>query len=182
MRMLPSGALPLLGLGLAMFASSACTSIPERRFAIDSIDIEGTQAIDSSELKEHLASRESPKFLGVLSGVLYDHQIFNRHVLEADLQRIERYYRARGYYRARVRAGRVDYVGERKVRVEIIVEEGPPVTVERMDVHGLEKLPREVAQAARVELAEVLSNGAIFDEKTFEDGSDALTRALANRG
>jgi len=182
MRKLPSGALPILGLGLIMFASSACTSIPERRFAIDSIDIEGAQAIDSSELKEHLASRESPKFLGMLSGVLYDHQIFNRHVLEADLQRIERYYRARGYYRARVRAGRVDYVGERKVRIEIIVEEGPPVTVERMQVKGLEKLPREVAVAAKVELTEVLNQGAVFDENVFEDAADALTRALANRG
>lgn len=165
-----------------MFASVACTSIPERRFAIDSIDIEGAQAIDSSELEEHLASRQSPKFLGVLSGVLYDHQIFNRHVLEADLQRIERYYRARGYYRARVRAGRVDYVGERKVRIEIIVEEGPPVTVERLNVQGLEKLPGDIALAARGELAEVLKQGAVFDEKLFEDAADALTRALANRG
>src|SRR6187549_38102 len=162
MRMLPSGALPLLGLGLAMFASSACTSIPERRFAIDSIDIEGTDAIDSSELEEHIASRESPKFLGVLGGVLYDHQVFNRYVLEADLQRIERYYRARGYYRARVRAGRVDYVGDRKVRIEIIVEEGPPVTVGRVDVHGLDRVPAEVAREARAQLAKTLALGSVF--------------------
>lgn len=182
MRMLPFGALPTLGLGLIMVASSACTSIPERRFAIASITVEGAQAIDSSELEEHLASRETPKFLGVLGGVLYDHQVFNRHVLEADLQRIERYYRARGYYRARVRAGRVEYVGDRKVRIEIIVEEGPPVTVERVVVEGLERIPGELGLEARTETGAVLGKGAVFDETAFEDAAGKLESALANRG
>lgn len=182
MRLLRSGTLPTLGLGLIMLALSACTSIPDRRFAIESISIEGADAIDSSELKEHLASRESPKFLGVWSGVIYDHQVFNRYVLEADLQRIERYYRARGYYRARVRAGRVEYVDGRKVRIEVIVEEGPPVTVESVTVHGLEKLPSDLALEARVETAEVLGQGALFDEKAFEDAAQRLESVLANRG
>ena len=165
-----------------MFAPSACSSIPDRRFAIQSISIEGARAIDSDELKEHLASRESSKFLGVLSGVIYDYQVFNRQVLEADLQRIERYYRARGYYRARVRAGRVDYLAGRKVRIEIIVEEGPAVTVERVVVHGLQALPDDVSLEARVALGEKLAKGAVFDEQLFEDGADALESALANRG
>lgn len=181
MRMLRSVALPL-GMGVLMIAAGACTSIPERRFAIDSIDIEGANAIDSSELEEHIASRESPKFLGVLGGVLYDHQIFNRYVLEADLQRIERYYRARGYYRARVRAGRVDYIGDRKVRIEIIVEEGPPVTVGRVDVHGLGELPATVAEEARAGLAENLALGQVFEEQAFEDAARGLEGALANQG
>lgn len=182
MRLLRFGALPTLGLGLIMIATSACTSIPERRFAIESISVEGADAIDSSELEEHLASRESPKFLGVLSGVIYDHQVFNRHVLEADLQRIERYYRARGYYRARVRAGRVSYVGERKVRIEIIVEEGAPVTVEHVFVSGLEKLPDELALEARTEVGATLAAGALFDEQAFEDAAERLERVLANHG
>ncbi|HEY6725743.1 MAG TPA: POTRA domain-containing protein [Polyangiaceae bacterium] len=165
-----------------MFATSACTSIPERRFAIESISVEGANAIDSSELEEHLASRESPKFLGVLSGVVYDHQVFNRHVLEADLQRIERYYRARGYYRARVRAGRVDYVDGRKVRIEIVVEEGPPVTVEHVFVSGLDQLPAELALEARTEVGKILGAGALFDEQAFEDAAKKLESVLANHG
>lgn len=166
----------------AMFALVACTSIPERRYAIRSIEFEGVNNLDSSEIEAHMASRESPKFLGLFGGVLYDHQVFNRHVLEADLQRIERYYRARGYYRARVRAGRVDYVGDRHVHVQIIVEEGPPVTVGRVDVHGLEPLSQSVAAEAKAAVSETMVEGGLFQEQEFTDAQEAVRVSLANHG
>ena len=58
------------------------------------------------------AAHETPRFLGLIPGVIYDYEVFNRYVLEKDLQRIERYYRARGYYRARAQAARVVFSGK----------------------------------------------------------------------
>lgn len=169
-------------LSFTMFALVACTSIPERRYAIRSIEFEGVNNLDASDIEAHMASRESPKFLGIFGGVLYDHQVFNRHVLEADLQRIERYYRARGYYRARVRAGRVDYVGDRHVRVQIIVEEGPPVTIGSVAVEGLGDVSAEAAAEAEAALRETMVEGSLFDEQEFADAEEAARAALANNG
>src|SRR5690606_8343393 len=137
-RMRPAHPLLHKAAWVLMLVLSACTTIPDRRYAIRSIDIDGNRTISDSDLEEQLASRESPRFLGLLTGIVYDYQIFNRYVLEADLQRIERYYRARGYYQARVRSGRVEFVGDRQVKVEVLVEEGPAVLVQRLDVHGLQ--------------------------------------------
>lgn len=161
---------------------ASCTTIPERRFAIRNIDFEGNDEIASDEIAENIASRESPRFLGLFGGVLYDHEVFNRYVLETDLQRIERYYRARGFYRARVRAGRVDYVGKRHVSIEIIVEEGPPVVVREIDVHGLDTVPDALAAEAESAVTEVLEPGDRLEESTFTEAEDALRRALADNG
>ena len=59
----------------------------------------GTTKSPSRELEDKIATRESPHFLGLFEGVVYDYEIFNLYVLQRDLQRIERYYRARGFYR-----------------------------------------------------------------------------------
>jgi len=98
--------------------------VPQGRSALQKITLDGNSAIDSDELREKLASSESPKFLGLFTGVVYDYNVFDRFVFERDLQRVERYYRARGYYHARARAGRVYFIERNKVRVEIMVEEG----------------------------------------------------------
>lgn len=165
-----------------MLVLSACTTIPDRRYAIRSIDIDGNRTISDSDLEEQLASRESPRFLGLLTGIVYDYQIFNRYVLEADLQRIERYYRARGYYQARVRSGRVEFVGDRQVKVEVLVEEGPAVLVQRLDVHGLQPVAEDLALEAEAAVRDTLPVGERFDEDEFQDAEENLRRVLANNG
>ncbi|MEO8177554.1 MAG: POTRA domain-containing protein, partial [Deltaproteobacteria bacterium] len=109
----------------------------------------GNHAVDDEEIEEHIATQDSPRFLGLFRGIVYDYEVFDRYVLERDLQRIERYYRSRGFYWPRVRAGRVFETGPRDVKVEILVEEGPETRVGRVDVHGLEGLPENVARKAR---------------------------------
>src|SRR5688572_26935355 len=103
---------------------------------------------------------------------MFDYELFDRYVLERDLQRIERYYRSRGFYRSHVRAGRVSASGQRKVSVEIVVEEGPPTLVGRIDVHGLDGLPADVAEDAEREVASVLDIGDRFEEEAFDVASE----------
>ena len=98
----------------------ACTRAPQQRFNLESVKVTGNSELDDEEIEEHIASRETPRFLGLFPGVIYDYETFNRFVLERDLQRVERLYRSRGYYQARARAAHVFRSGS-KVRVEIVV-------------------------------------------------------------
>jgi outer membrane protein insertion porin family/translocation and assembly module TamA len=155
------GAMVSIGLCLATTVLG-CVSIPGRRYALDSIDISGNDALSDSDIEAQIATRESPRFLAVFTGLVYDYEIFDRYVLERDLQRIERYYRSRGYYWPRVRAGRVFNTGERKVSVEIVVDEGPATHVGRVDVHGIDTLPPDISEEAREEVTEALRVGERF--------------------
>jgi outer membrane protein assembly factor BamA len=171
----------LLGL-FSLLLSSACTSVPPGRSAVQSVNFSGNAAIDSDDLREKLATAESPRFLGFFSGIVYDYSIFDRFVLDRDLQRIERYYRSRGYYQARARAGRVFFTSPNKVKVEIKIDEGQPTIVGRVDVHGLESLPKLVAAEATSSAKVPLNAGVIFDEEKFAAAEVALRNTLADNG
>ena len=162
--------------------SSACATIPSRRFATEAISVSGNETIEEQDILEHIATRPTPKFLGLIEGLMFDYEVFDRYVLERDLQRIERYYRSRGFYRCHVRAGRVFNSGPRKVSIEILVEEGPPTLVGRVDVHGLEGSSAEMAEDAMQEVTDALDIGDRFEEEPFDVAAEDLQRLFADNG
>jgi hypothetical protein len=65
------------GLGLRLTVAlvfvmllAGCARIPPRRYALDSIAFEGNTKISDSDLEDHIASHETPKFAGVFQGIL----------------------------------------------------------------------------------------------------------------
>lgn len=164
-----------------IFAVCSCTRIPGRRASLDAVDLRGNSAVDDDEIQEKMASQPTPKFLGFFRGVVYDYEVFDRFVLERDLQRIERYYRARGFYRASARAGRVYGSGQHR-KVEIYVEEGPETVVRRVDIHGLSGVPKDVAERARRAVARALAIGSRFEEERFERAERRLISILGDNG
>ncbi|HEY5240261.1 MAG TPA: hypothetical protein VIJ22_02300, partial [Polyangiaceae bacterium] len=57
---------PLLLAGmLATLLLGGCSSIPEGRSAIDSVRIVNATALDGRDVRDKLATTESPKFLGL---------------------------------------------------------------------------------------------------------------------
>jgi outer membrane protein insertion porin family/translocation and assembly module TamA len=159
-----------------------CATIPSRRFATESISVTGNRAVDEADILDHIATRPTPKFLGLIQGLMFDYEVFDRYVLERDLQRIERYYRARGFYRCHVRAGRVFNSGPRRISIEVVVEEGPPTLVGRVDVHGLEGLSAEMAEDAMSEVTSSLDLGDVFEEEAFDTAATDLKRLFADNG
>src|SRR6188768_1659270 len=137
-----SGLLLVLSFISVLFGAG-CTHVPAGRSAVKSVELTGNDVIDADDLREKLATTSSPKFLGLFRGVVYEYSVFDRFVLERDLQRIERYYRAVGFYHARARAGRVFFVEPNKVRVDIRIEEGEPMLIGRVDIHGIDGLSEE---------------------------------------
>src|SRR5678816_1159968 len=93
--------------GLLTLALAGCASIPDKRSAVNSVTVHGASKIDASDVEDKLATMPSPKFLGLFRGVVYDYELFSRPTLQRDLARVERFYRARGYYDAHATAGLV---------------------------------------------------------------------------
>jgi outer membrane protein insertion porin family/translocation and assembly module TamA len=159
----------------------ACAPLPEGRFALEAVKFSGEHFVDEDELEAIIASRPSSRFLGLFSGVIYDYEIFDRFVLERDLQRIERYYRARGYYEAHVRAADVVYRG-RHVYVHIRIDEGAPVVTARVDIHGIEELDPVATRRMKAIVTSDLRLGSPFDEDKFESTEKDIKRTAEDLG
>jgi outer membrane protein assembly factor BamA len=106
---------------------------------------------------------------------------YDPNTLAKDLARIERYYRAHGYYDATTRAARVLMPEKRdRISVEIVVNPGAPVRVARIELRGLEALPKNIVEKARDALQ--LQVGEVLDEARFHEDARTLEGSLANSG
>ena len=168
--------------GAVLLALCGCASVPRGKAAVDDVSVRGAQDVDEEDVQEKIATAPSPKFLGVMRGVVYDYEIFDRMVLQRDLARVERLYRAKGFYEAHARAGRVRKTDDNHVKVEIVVEEGQPVLVRKLDIVGLKGLPANVLQPARAAAEAALVKGEKFDEEQFVKAENDLRKALTDRG
>lgn len=171
------------GAGLAaLFLLFGCNRVPQGRMAVDEVTVRGADKIDADDVADKIATTKSPRFLGLFPGVVYDYSVFDRNVLQRDLARAEAFYRSKGYYNARARAGRVHVVDDKHVRVEIVVEEGDPVQIRSLRVDGLEAVPKDIAEIARGAAKGALKEGAPFEEESFDKAVGAVRRALTDRG
>ena len=164
-----------LSLLVTACASREAPHDPTQVKDVELVDLE-SEAIDSEELLEGLATARPSRFLGVK----ISYELFDEDVLARDLERIERYYRARGYYEAKVVAARVIPVANERVIVQIKVHEGAPVLTRSVRVTGIELLPFRVATQALTSVK--LRDGEPFDEREFEATKQALADTLADVG
>jgi outer membrane protein insertion porin family/translocation and assembly module TamA len=181
-RLPRSGAARAIGLALASLGASACASIPKGAASVDAIAVDGNQAIDGGDIEGRLATAPSPKFLGLFRGVVYDYALLDRSVLQRDLERVARYYRARGYYEAKVRAGRIRAKNQEHVTITIEVEEGAPVLVHDAAISGIVGLDEGDAKAVRAALTALVKPGAPFEEAPYVKAEAEMIRALTTRG
>lgn len=99
-----------------LIATSGCASIPKGMAHVNDVDVEGNDEIASSDIQEKIATSPTERFLGMFHGV-YEYRLYDRGVLQRDLERVERYYEARGFYQAKARAGRVVYTDDDTVEI-----------------------------------------------------------------
>ncbi|HEU4409532.1 MAG TPA: POTRA domain-containing protein [Polyangiaceae bacterium] len=165
---------------LALAALAGCAKLPPGKSAVDEVTVEGGDDVDPDDAAEKIATAPSPRFLGLFQGVVYDYEVYDERVLARDLERLERYYRARGHYAAKVRAARVERTGERSVRVSIEVDEGPAFLVRAVHVEGLEALSPAAAAAVRRAVRREVKEGEAFDEDAFNRAAGVLEWSLKN--
>ncbi|MGC4092316.1 MAG: BamA/TamA family outer membrane protein [Polyangiaceae bacterium] len=160
-----------------LLALAACRPLPPEPL-VDAVRVDGTRAVNADKLREGLATSDTPLLFGIFPRIL-EYSTFDANVLARDLERIERYLRARGYYEGKVVAARVLRTGAHSVRVEIEVQEGRPVRVERIDP-GLSTLPLDVM--LDVNRARRMADGDVFDEALFEQDRQRIERVLLDAG
>jgi outer membrane protein assembly factor BamA len=206
---------------LGALVSSGCARIPQNRYGVEKIRFEGTDDLDPRSLAACLATRERDRF-ALNMGRSYDPAcgdppfdggrarvamwawpwtewpLFDRALFDRDLERVERWYRARGYYDARVLDVRFDPQqaatddrlpapdeGERpcssddtgcKVAVTIQVEEGEPIKVVEVVIEGAEQLDGKVRRQLRKAMR--LAPEDRFDEALYDRSKAALEQVL----
>lgn len=162
-------------------ATTGCYRVPEGKTAVSDVSLVGTTGIDEEELEDRLATQESARGLGLFPGLFFEYETFDRHALQRDLARIERYLRARGYYDAKVKAARVVAYGD-KVRITVEVDQGPPTVIGSLSVQGDQGAEADAQEAVRSAIASVLPIGAPLDEDKLEEAEKAALEALTTRG
>ncbi len=173
-------------LGGALLASflavcAACHPVPQGRVAVTSVEVEGNQALGDDELEKELATRKSARFLGLWRGVMFDQEVYDPSLLQKDVTKLERYYRSRGFYSARVRAARVFDEGDDRVRVSLVVDEGAPVIISRVALAGVGGLSAADVRDLRDALGERLAPGKRFEEREYQKGQRRIQDWLNDR-
>jgi outer membrane protein insertion porin family/translocation and assembly module TamA len=164
------------------------------RCIIEDVDIPDADEVAAADTQGRIATTQTSHLLfgafrhvpvlSILDAASVEYERFDRFVLERDLQRIERYYRARGFYEAHVRAGRITRRPDGRVRVEISVDEGKPVTISRVDLEWKDwDLERARGVTKNVtEEKNTLRIGDRFEEEAYERTKELIRRAMADRG
>jgi outer membrane protein assembly factor BamA len=208
---------------LLLVLASSCKTIPEDSYGIDKIRFSGMEDLDPEAIQACLASHPRAR-VAISFGTSADPECgvppfdgkrvsfdlwmklrkgwptLDSAVFERDLDRIERWYQARGYYDAAVISTEFDppsaatsdriIVGpegqalcEREgegegceLAIGIEIDEGLPVLVRSIDVVGYEK--RGLVERSEIEDAIGLEIGKPFDEAVYERSKREIRRQL----
>jgi len=139
---------------------------------VTKVELIGVRSVDRAQLADRLATRSSTCFIGC------DVARLDREELVDDVARIAAFYRERGRYRVDVPEPVVSEDGEGRVRVRIIVNEGPPALVSRVMTPGLEDAP----EAARELKRPALKAGSLFTVEAYDGMRAQLLGALRGTG
>ena len=141
----------LATLVLALTACKEDSGIKVTRFSFV-----GVQGGHRGQLRSVLATSPSSKL------PFGEKQYFSRDQFEADLKRIEAFYRDRGFPDAKVTSYDTQLNKDQSsVAITVTIAEGEPIRVERVALEGLEVLPPEHCQTLEANLA--LKAGQPFD-------------------
>ncbi|MCA9530442.1 MAG: BamA/TamA family outer membrane protein [Myxococcales bacterium] len=207
-----------------------CATIPRDRYGVDSLDFEGVEQLDPEALRACLATQERKRVeinIGASATPECNVPPFNGgrlriplwrwpwttwptldlSVFERDLARVERWYRARGFYDARVLGADIEPpaasdsdrvadtartpAGTAKppckrrgegqgctADITIRVFESAPVEIDAISIDGDEGLPKAVRQDVADSVA--LEVGGRFDEALYGQSKAAIVRTLQN--
>jgi outer membrane protein assembly complex protein YaeT len=140
-----------------------------REWRVHKIEISGNTKFSSNELLGEILTRVRPSYLFWQADNFFDPVMFRE-----DLERLRRFYEARGYYRARITHDLTVDSENSRVEVKIEIVEGPPVIVARVDVEitgdslSLPPLP--------------IKQGDIFNEEIYRRGEEVVRQFFLDRG
>lgn len=163
---------------LVVSGLAGCGSDLQDRTVSDVTLLESSPSeLDTDEALAKLATAEPRTFMWVET----ERDVYDPNLIARDLERIERFYRSRGYYDVKVTAARVRKVNEREVEVQIRVTPGPRVVVRKI-THDprLLSLPGEIQ--LRLKALPELRPGSPFEEQALDTRERDIQRVLNEAG
>ncbi len=144
---------------------------PTVAWRLRALVLRGNRAVPAAALRAAMVTKARPWFAPWQRLPAFDPAAF-----AADLARLGRLYRSRGYYHAHVSAD-VAIVGPALVTATIVIDEGPPVRVTAVAVRTTgATLPAAAVPALP------LAAGAVFDEDAYARGEALLRAAYREQG
>ncbi|HEY6364417.1 MAG TPA: BamA/TamA family outer membrane protein [Candidatus Binatia bacterium] len=141
-----------------------------RPWRVEKIEISGNTSFSGSEILRELLTKVRPWYLFWEAENVFDPITFRE-----DLERIRRFYEARGYYQTHVTYDLTADPQSGQVEVKIEVFEGPPVIVS--DVHV------EVSGGSSLSPPQLpLKQGEIFVEESYRKGEETLRNFFLEHG
>ncbi len=141
---------------------------------VHSLRIAGAKKVEAGDIKKHIVTTET-------SCLPFSRkQYFDEDAWRTDLRRIERFYRAQGFYQAKVTGAEVKPHGRKEVDLRVTVDEGDPTRIRSVDLEGLADLPARDRERL---LAEVdLKVGQVFVQERWDGLKQKLLRTLEEEG
>ncbi len=169
---MPRRLLATLVLGTALVAAG-CRE--EGEIKISSLKFEGVESVDGGQLRDALVTKKG-------SWLPWGRKrYFDRRAFEADLQRIQAFYRDRGFPDARVTSFDVN-LNEKQDEVDLTINisEGEPVIVKEIRLEGFDVVPSGDRDTLRRELP--LQPERPFDRQLAVAARERAVNVLRDRG
>jgi outer membrane protein assembly complex protein YaeT len=140
------------------------------------LDFQGNEHFKASELEKVMVTKEPPLIPPWKSGGEY-----NPPTLEADLQRLKKFYFDRGFLDAEVRLGEVrEDQDHNTVAIDIVIDEGEPTLIRTLDIAGT--VPPELPPKADLVKALALKPGQRLTKEAFDQSKTLLLNRLLSTG
>lgn len=164
---------------VALLGAAAATAAGCREDAggirVTRFGFHGTRAVSESQLKSVLATAASSKL------PWGQKHYFSREQFEADMKRIVAFYKDRGYPDARVTSFDVKLSEDQNsVAIDVNIDEGRPMTVEKVRFEGFDVLPDEHRHNLDTKLP--LKAGQPFDRALLQASREAALDELRDHG
>lgn len=158
---------------VSLLAFGGCRE--EGSIRVKSLTFDGVSQVDQGQLEQAISTKES-------SWLPWGKKrFFDRSRFDADLKRLQAFYADRGFPDARVQSVDVQMneAGD-AVDIRILVDEGQPIVVERLELEGFEVLSERARRRLRRSLP--LNEGQPLDRAAFAAARETLVNAFADRG
>ena len=209
-RLTPLTLWPAL-LGLLLLCS--CAEIPKGRYGIERLKFHGMKELDSEALRSCLVTEQREKVtlgigalisptcgdppfdkkrasLRLFATAWTEWPTYDEAIFKLDLQRLERWYQARGFYGTRVLDVEFKPTQARvsdsctgpdcKVDITVNIEEGQPVLVRKLIINVAGQPTPEMR--LMIDKALLFKKGDRFDEAHYDEAREQLAKVLREKG
>jgi outer membrane protein assembly complex protein YaeT len=140
-----------------------------KEWRIEKIEITGNEKFSGDALAGEILTTTRPWYR-----FWQDPPVFDPVTFKEDLERLRRFYEARGYYGTEVSHDLVVDAEQSRVTAKIELREGAPVIVSAVDV--------EIAGSALKPEKLPIKSGDVFTEITYQNAEQTLRQFYANQG